>query len=180
MPEQCSGLLELVQAVGLALSFWEHLESVQADLFHAIVRGKNNSSYVAYCSVDGSAARLNMLKSAVESGLNEHPDTQTRISAHARLIGNFSARRNEIAHGLIVRLGDADYQLGPNPIKLNKWSGSSAKFQYSAQAVLHYAWQFVKIHDSTFELIVELREYFGSEVNIPQRLLHTPGNADVE
>ncbi|MHC2108998.1 hypothetical protein [Methylobacterium sp. CM6246] len=170
----------MVQAVGLALSFWEHLESVQAYLFHAIVRGKNHSSYMAYCSVDGSAARLNMLKSAVECGLNEYPETQTRINGHARLIGNFSSRRNEIAHGLIVKLGDADYQLGPNPIKLNKWSGSSAKFQYSAQAVLHYAWQFVKIHDSTFELIVELHKYFGFEVHIPQRLLHIPGNVSIQ
>jgi hypothetical protein len=93
------------EAVGRATSDWEYLEAYLGLIFGIFVGSltMTDAPMRAYGSVVAFAGRCGMLKAAAEVFFLDHPhkaleDEFYTLEKHA---GNFAARRNEIAHGIV-------------------------------------------------------------------------------
>jgi len=150
-------------AVGEALSAWEHLEESLAQLFSIFI-GLHSGSVAAeraYGSVTAFASRKGMLEQVAEVYFRHHPDTESQnlFKDIIEAAGNFSARRNDIAHAKVMsflRPGDEKiiFLLWPafyNSNKIN-WRGS-AKFVYNSAIVSSFTGRFNDIQQTTRALI---------------------------
>ncbi len=94
-------------AVGRALSQWERLEVALAGLFAAFVGGKKQEEAIAmraYGGVVASSARTVMINAAAETyfHLFPNPSLQKLVDELLSELRNYGARRNEIAHGMVM------------------------------------------------------------------------------
>jgi hypothetical protein len=146
----------IFHAVGAALSTWERLESIVAELFDLLLASGNRAAFKVYQSSNTANARLAMLNAAL-------PLDGASVAANAKLekfvaaLNQFVARRNEIAHGQVYNLGEHGYYLGPSNLKKSKWASGEAKFQYVASDIHHYVGQFAALRERCEALIEELK-----------------------
>ena len=93
------------RAVGAALSQWEFFEGNLTLAFSYLVgTGYGNIAAVrAYGSVETFRGRANMIESAAEVYFKYtlDPELQSLLNGVLKLSRQFSARRNEIAHGIV-------------------------------------------------------------------------------
>lgn len=149
--------------VGRALSHWELLESQLAELFDCLVSGapsateSNRAGFVAYREVKASSARTELLKAAIPRALmaSRHLEPATVL---AKKVGEFGSRRNEIAHGMAVNLGEHGHCLAPSNLSASKWHSKGhmigqAKFQYAAADIEYYAVEFARLYDECGVLV---------------------------
>jgi hypothetical protein len=126
-----------------------------AELFDVLVAGKssNRAAFSAYISVVTSSTRTNLITATLPRALSSHLDLTDRIKNFVARVGNFNARRNELAHGMALNLGEYGHYLGPNNIMPRKWSSDgTAKFQYTSEDIKHYTREFQKLREECIEL----------------------------
>jgi hypothetical protein len=101
-------------AVGRALSAWEKFETEFGFIFCYLTGSEHNLLPIwrAYGSIVTFRGRKEMLQEAAEMFLFLHPDpaTKSAIDSLVKRADGFCARRNEIAHGVVM-----PYQLGSGP-----------------------------------------------------------------
>jgi hypothetical protein len=105
-------------SVGRALSRWEEFEAVFASLFAALVGTEDNNAAAlrAYGSIITFRGRAGMVRAAAEIHFAMFPDLDLEKKFRAfvnELTNHASARRNEIAHG-VVRVSPL---VGPDGLK---------------------------------------------------------------
>ena len=73
-------------------------------LFATLVGSRSYAAIRAYGSVIAFRGRSEMVKAAASAYFHENPNrlSQKRLSDLLNLAGRYSARRNEIAHGLLT------------------------------------------------------------------------------
>jgi hypothetical protein len=146
----------LFQAVGKAISCWEHVEQSIASLFTFVTTGKyhdpSGPTLRAYGSIVGTAARIEMARVAVESWAQQYPQCP--------LIGNcfellneckhWSGRRNDLAHGQVDCLVDAipnGWMLFPGLFDTKKRSTEGkSKFRYTVEYIEGFSAGFLNLH----------------------------------
>jgi len=100
-------------AVGKALTAWEKLDQVQAQIFGVIVGSRRGGASAAYGVVVASSARSEMVAAAAAEVLQDKPEYLADVTAMVNRVGKLSGRRNDIAHGVVghftgTRLGKND------------------------------------------------------------------------
>lgn len=88
-------------AVGMALTAWEKLDQVQANLFGLLVGSRMGAASEAYGTIIASASRATISKAAAEVVLKDDDALLKETLKMLREIGETSARRGEIAHGIV-------------------------------------------------------------------------------
>lgn len=88
-------------AVGHALHSWELLECQLARAFGALVQSKEEGALRAYGCVASFSARSDMLTMVFDCYPESHDPTVTGFPKLLEEAKKFSARRNEIAHGVV-------------------------------------------------------------------------------
>lgn len=97
---------DVFASVGYALSQWEHVEEMFASLF-AFLCGPTkatHASFRAYGTLTATAARSKMIDAAAEVFFSKFPDAtfKKRLADILLVYGDAGARRNEIAHGIVM------------------------------------------------------------------------------
>jgi hypothetical protein len=147
----------IFHAVGTALTTWERLESIVAELFDLLLASGNRAAFKVYQSSKTSSARIEMLSAAL-------PLDRASAAGNAELenfvatFNKFVARRNEIAHGQVLYLDEYGYYLAPSNLMKSKWAKhGEAKFQYVASDIHHYVRQFASLANQCESLIESLK-----------------------
>ncbi len=93
-------------AVGNALSSWEYFEAYLAMLYANLVGGNQNEGFAAmrsYGTIISFQNRRKMLEASIEVHFAVYPDEelQNKLTDILTTAEKLSARRNEIAHGIV-------------------------------------------------------------------------------
>lgn len=99
---------DLYTAVGQALSAWEGLEGTLASLFAELCGAVDEGASRAYGVVSSSAGRLDMLKEAFDCYPRRRHESLSTFTDLTKRIRLYGARRNEIAHGIVVLMADTE------------------------------------------------------------------------
>lgn len=91
----------LYTAVGKALTQWERMDQVQANMFGILVGSRLGAATLAYGTISASSTRGGMVLAAAELVLRENAALQAETIRILQDIGELGARRNEIAHGVV-------------------------------------------------------------------------------
>jgi hypothetical protein len=95
----------LYSAIGLALSNWSRLENTMAHIFISLVSDNDSEPAArAFGSVMTFRGRIEMIESAAEAYFFLYPEDfgiKKRLADWLDEAAKFSARRNEIAHGIV-------------------------------------------------------------------------------
>ena len=144
-------------AVGAAITEWERLESILAELFDLLLASTNRAAFKVYQSSKTSNARREMLSAAIP--LDRASDAENEeLATFISTVNKFAARRNEIAHGQVHNLGE--YGLLSRAIQSNEkqvGQRGSAKYQYVAADIYYYIQQFEALRKQCEVLIARLR-----------------------
>jgi hypothetical protein len=109
--------IDVVHAqVGRALSQWERFEFILSLLFAAFVSdGKGLAARRAYVAVRTFEGRAVMLRAAATAFFDEHPHPQMQelFKSVVDRAQEFSARRNDIAHGQVDHYYPEDFSREP-------------------------------------------------------------------
>jgi hypothetical protein len=153
----------LFEAVGRALTTWETVEIECARLFAVFVATKRKYTYHdpavrAYGAIIGAVNRKNMLEFAAEPFFARRPKKKASFQKRsADLIKEyieFSARRNEIAHGLVRRIfitrkGGNPKLVGiyliPSFFNPKKFKKGELTYAYVSGDVIYYKQEFDKL-----------------------------------
>jgi hypothetical protein len=97
----------ICQAVGRALSEWEHAEGALADLFCVVTRVTDAVSYRAvyraYGTIDTSAGRREAITAAAEIHFSPYWDKARKsLDQLLEAVARASRRRDDIAHGIVA------------------------------------------------------------------------------
>jgi hypothetical protein len=100
-------------AVGRALNKWEVLGFTIGEIFGALVGAANQSSArVAFGTIASFEMRRQMVEAAAQITLAEHAQLLTDLKTALSEAGNLSARRNDIAHGMVTDHSSNEKNLG--------------------------------------------------------------------
>lgn len=93
----------LYEKVGRALTQWENLEGTLGRIFGALcgARMHDEGAVRAFGVVAASSARLDMIEAAFAVFPGREKEGISALPAQLKRVGNYSARRNEIAHGVV-------------------------------------------------------------------------------
>jgi hypothetical protein len=91
----------LYAAVGRALSAWEMMEGILANVFALLCRAEFEGAVRAYGAVAAFSGRKSMLEEAFACFPDRGKDGVKELPALLAKIQQFSGRRNEIAHGVV-------------------------------------------------------------------------------
>jgi len=176
-PERYDSTADAVfTAVGKALTKWETAEAACAELFAIFVGAPQDSTHMApavraYGSVVSFNGRCEMLLRAAEAYFVEHSDEKLEAKFKTLLAEcrNYSARRNEIAHGTVVAVmdGETDQRLGfvlaPSFYNPKKYSLKHAlSYQYTSHEILFFAGRFSVLTTKVNVISLSLQGKFPS------------------
>lgn len=149
-------------AVGVALSKWEVLESTLAAVFGLLVGAEyTGGAQRAYGVVSQSASRRAMLQAAFESFPGRQLPDLKGFEEMLKLIGNFSARRNDVAHGHAMGHSvdhvNRGYFLVPPSYATQKFKKQTewgiGDYAYTSDQILQYANEFVSLHKAAAQYL---------------------------
>lgn len=148
---------DILQAIGMTTSGWELLDSSLGELFDALVGGRNSNraGFGAYRTLAGSDAKAQLIKGAARPALAGCSDAGLRGDIEHLLIVliDARARRNNIAHGIVMNLGDLGFCLGPNNAMSSRWKGNgSATYTWVAADIEAYAKAIGNLRDDVIAL----------------------------
>jgi hypothetical protein len=162
----------IYEAVGRALSQWEHLESKLADLFAFMVGtyrepglAPSQPALRAYGAVVGSAARIGMLEEAAKAHfrLHENEILQRRLEKLCHECRQFAGQRNNIAHGVAVQFFNSRparglaWYLQPSPYGAKKNPMDAPPgYSYTSVEIGYFTDQFGKLYVRVEELIRDM------------------------
>ncbi len=188
---------KLYLSIGRALSAWEWMEQSFAHLFGFFCGGEDTlPARRAYGAVITFRGRSEMLRSVAEAYFYSRPDhaMKDRFFALLNLASNFSARRNEIAHGIVTiayfistdgspirspekalegarwLLCPPDYATNKNvliPIAEQTIGQIRRKFAYASAQVDHYHDEFRKLHKSQWDFMLAWANRYPDENILP-------------
>jgi hypothetical protein len=160
---------EIFRAVGEALSSWELIEQGIATIFTVVTVGgyyaASEPAIRAYGSVANSRSRVQMVRAAAESWFHQWPDCplETNIKDLLNECEKWSARRNEIAHGIVDRLTDQwinGWYLFPGLYSIKKRPlGGRAAYRYTAKNIEEYARGFTDLYNRLSLIVSALEEW---------------------
>jgi hypothetical protein len=174
----------IYNAVGKALSKWEHVENRLAQVFATFVGahiGKNSPqpSVRAYGAIVGFKSRIGMLDAAAKAyfsanPIEGHPEAwKTLMTA----VTGFSDRRNDIAHASAERLFDMEtaepwgFYLLPGLYASKKYpDGEPTAYMLTAEQVSYFADEFVKLDNQVrhFQAMLSTRRRIVPRKSLPQ------------
>jgi hypothetical protein len=157
IPERGESRAEpLFQAVGKAISCWEHVEQSIASLFTFVTTGKYHDvsapALRAYGSISGTGARIEMVRAAVESWAQQYPECPLIGNCYELLneCSKWSSRRNDIAHGQVDCLVDTipnGWMLFPGLHDTKKRSIQGiSKYRYTVEHIEQFTAGFLSLH----------------------------------
>lgn len=160
---------DLWASVGAALTFWERLESSLGELFDVMVSGKaraesNAAAFAVYVSVSTAEARIQMLQASCVRALRNHKFERESTLAMIHSCQHFRARRNDIAHGMVVNLDEHGHFLVPNNVSGTKWGkDGSAKYQWGCDEIDYYTEIFRKLEDDCLRAVAVITALISAE-----------------
>jgi hypothetical protein len=124
-------------AVGRALHTWELMESALARIFGALVQSRAEGALRAYGSVVSFSGRKDMLTMAFECYPKKDDPIASAFPNLLDEIKEFSARRNEIAHGIAKEF--YSHEFGKQPTSRGSylvapWYGSKKQSSVSTRS----------------------------------------------
>jgi len=160
---------DIFVAVGKALSHWELVEHAVAGLFTLVTVGTYFAPSApvlrAYSSVGSTGTRIQLVRAALEGRLLEWKNCPLGGNALSLLneCGGWSARRNDIAHGLADRFAD-EYDRGWFLIpgiysKRGRNEQGKVDYRYNAKIVDEFGARFLDLHNRLNETISAMGEW---------------------
>lgn len=158
------------EAVGRALSQWEHLESGNIKLFQLLCETKSFAACRAYGILDSIFSRHNALKFSGEEFFKDR-DKEDHLFL-IELINTYKKAveyRNNIAHGMAVQPHAYGYFLCPpsyasrkrkTPIPTEKL-GLGADYFYRVKEIDYITFRFEQILSATMSLVMYLNEKYS-------------------
>jgi hypothetical protein len=131
-----------------------------AELFDTLVAGypTKRSAFAAYSAVKSASARTELLEAAAHRAIDDWDPIKAELDNLITAFGKAGARRNEIAHGQVLNLGEYGFYLCPNNIMPFKWTAKGeAKFQYQAADVAHYVGLFAALASQCDDIVDAIR-----------------------
>jgi hypothetical protein len=160
---------ELFLAVGRALSNWELVENAIAGLFTVVTVGSYHAPTApairAYSAVTNASNRIQMVRAALESWPYVWKDCPCGANALKILneCAQWTGRRNEIAHGIVDRLMDAQknaWFLFPSFYNAKKRRlGERPAYRYTSANIDYYSNCFVELHNRLNEISSVMGEW---------------------
>lgn len=149
-------------AVGLAMSAWEFIETDLSSMF-AVFSGATTWTATApavraYGSIVSYRARREALTAAARAFFKVHhmPREQRSFKIVLKKCDGWSDRRNDIAHGLALRVTSIapGYFLWPTPSNTRKYHIDSTEpaYRYRASQIKKIAFSFKKVRKQTLKL----------------------------
>ena len=90
------------------------------------------------------------------------------LTAYLKLIGAFSARRNEIAHGAVTEfMGDLPYSgyfqcaASYNTNKFKTPNSLEPSYRFNSQTIARFGTEFGKLHETGIHLLMRTYKVFG-------------------
>lgn len=159
---------QIFYAVGQAVTFWEMAEQAMAELVDAMISKaetpakSDRAGFMAFVDEPAGTRRIVFLKKKADE-LAISPALQDRLLALVKVAFELSDRRNQIAHGMVLNLGDYGYCLGPSNLQKVRWEREgqfgAAQYQYVAADILHYAAQFEMLRSELHQLMNDVRSF---------------------
>lgn len=166
---------QLYREVGYALTEWERLQAVLMDLFCNLVKGDQIVLGRAFGTLKTPIPRVEMIEAVANARYltrmwgkktNQHLEpTKEKILNLTKRVKGLNERRNDIAHGTVVRhsfngvlLG---YYLDPRDTMTAKYDVGKdppAAYMWTAKQVRHYADEFTKLRGTAQEVRKLVRE----------------------
>jgi hypothetical protein len=168
-------------AVGAALTKWEQLEHELGQIFVALIGyGRSVEAQRAYGAIMANSGRLDMINAALESFFltrqsDDHKVIRANLIKILADVRDLSARRNEIAHGIVgIKLGDdideftdASFVLAPSFFTYKKRKlfvvtessivGMSPDYEYSSAQINTIATWFVSLRQRATKIALAIR-----------------------
>ena len=150
-------------SVGRALSSWERLEIFLAYLFSRLCEAETSAAGDAYGAILAHNTRNDMLKAAARARFRQEKHHLTRALDLLNRVRKLAARRNEIAHGIVLRhqlnKDDEGCYLVPPNYNINKrgddW-GLQGKYRYTSEQIESFAGHFHNIGEEVRHFVTEL------------------------
>lgn len=189
----------LYTAVGAALTQWEKLECVQADLYGSLVGSRRGAAVRGFGMIAASSTRATMVIAAAEAVLSDDEELLTETVRLLKDIGELSARRNEIAHGVVsnpsgtrmlpdwtVEPFDQGHFLMPayyaaryrNPKERDMFSPltETGKYAYTASQVMNFAVHFAEHYSRLVTQMFKVISY--CDTKWPAEVVIAPASQD--
>jgi len=157
------------QAVGRALSTWEHSESAFIKLYQLLCETKSLAACRAYGTVESVFARFLAQKYAAEEFfINRDEDDLKLVQSLLKIYNNSAPYRNQIAHGMAVQPHGFGYFLCPasyasrrreTPYPTQMW-GLGASYFYRVAEIDHCEKHFDDILKSAMSMAMYLNEKY--------------------
>jgi hypothetical protein len=157
------------EAVGRALSNWEHAESALIKLFQLLCETKSLAACRAYGTLESVFARHLALKYAAEEFfVSREAEDLKLLNALVNSYNNTGQYRNQVAHGMAVQPHGFGYFLCPpshasrrreTPYPASKW-GLGASYFYRVQEIEHIRSRFDDILKATMSMVMYLNDKY--------------------
>ena len=158
------------EAVGRALSMWEHAESVNIKLFQLLCETKSFAACRVYGTLDSVFSRHNAIRYAAEEFfISRDKDDFIHLKEIIKVYNNTGQYRNQIAHGMAIQPHAYGYFLCPpsyaskrrkTPRPSERWA-LGADYFYRVKEIDHFCLRFEQILKSTMTLVVYLNEKYS-------------------
>jgi hypothetical protein len=157
---------QIFNAVGRALTEWEQVENACARLFALLVSANQRRTYHApavraYGCISSVPTKCDMLRAAATPYFARRKSKTQFEAQFKKLVGeysDFSARRNDIAHGSVNRVfitdkrtakghrrGAIGFYLLPSFYNSKKFKEEKFSYQYTSSDLIHYQQEFTKL-----------------------------------
>jgi hypothetical protein len=162
-------------SVGRALSMWEHTEADFSRLFsHLITPGRGSgAARRAYGSIASSNGRRDLIEKAGSVFFQFFPQKELQESFinTVKLYADASARRNDIAHGIVVRFGknmEDGYFLSANMYTSKTPLFGSPSYYYTTHIIMSFFLEFEKLGDRANGIVRQIEKHYYASPKTPR------------
>jgi hypothetical protein len=158
------------EAVGRALSSWEHAESAFIKLFQLLCETRSLAAPRAYGTLDSTFARQLALKYAAEEFFAQRDaEDLSLVQSLLKIYSKAAEHRNQIAHGMAMQPHAFGYFLCPpsyssrrreTPYPTQQW-GFGAKYFYRVSEIDSIRDHFEQILGSCMSMVLFLNEKYS-------------------
>jgi hypothetical protein len=153
-------------AIGSTLTTWEMTEVAYSYLFNMIVRPRHSSPAIrrAYGSIVSPRGRREAIEAAAEVFFQKFPNAglEHELSEFIGIHRNASARRNEIAHGVIVSAHAASWYLEANEYSDKRNVNRESPYAYTSTQITKIGSHYSSLRRDVEALRSTLKEHFQS------------------
>ncbi len=149
----------IYEAVGKALSLFEAFEDSLQRVYGTVIGSHWPTGPIStFGSIEGSVARRKHLLARVRVFFKRYPDPELEQDFRSWLrksVADAAERRNEIAHGKVVQVTNADSSCGyflcpTNYASDTGWVLSGSRYLFNSSIINNYAEAFQKLSDQAF------------------------------